>query len=94
MRTLGESQFHLVMAMLVILSVFGSQQVARALPAWRLPQVDLITFALGLVWIGRLFAFRSQRQQQQIDVLEDRLQRLQQRTEAVEDAERRRRSLP
>jgi hypothetical protein len=94
MRSLGENQFQLVMAVLVVLSLFVDQQLRRHVPSWNSPQIDLLTFALGLAWVGRFVGFRQQQQQQRLRVLEDLCERLQRRTEALEDAERRRRSLP
>jgi len=92
-RTLAERPFHLLMATLVVASLFVDQQ-AEHWPAWHMPHIGLVTFALGLVWIALFAAYRLRTLQQRIDVLEDRLERTSRRADALEDETRRRRGTP
>ncbi|MBK8096320.1 MAG: hypothetical protein IPK26_04390 [Planctomycetes bacterium] len=94
MRSLDEKQFHAVMAFLVLGSLVLDEQVKRVLPVWDAPKVTIVTFALGLVWVGLFAAYRLRTLAQAITVLHERLDRLQRRADALEDDTRRRRSLP
>lgn len=94
MRFPNDSAFHLRMAALVIGSLFLEHLATTRLPGWSSPQIGIITFVLGLAWVA-LFAFHHAKgQHERLRVLEDRLDRLLQRVEAGEDAQRARRSLP
>ena len=94
MRTLGEPGFHWLMAALVAGSLLLDQQASKALPTWSSPDVGMITFALGLVWVALAAQHRIRELERQRDVLKDRVDRLEQRTEALLDDARRRRDLP
>lgn len=94
MRSLGENQFHLLMGVLVVGSLFLDHLMRRAVATWTSPQVGLITFALGLVWVGLFAAHRARRSEERVRVAEDRVERLQQLVRALEDLERERRRLP
>ncbi len=59
MRSLGEHQFHLLMGVLVIGSLFLDRLMAKVVATWTPPQVGLITFALGMVWVGLFAAHRA-----------------------------------
>ena len=94
MRTLAERPFHLLMATLVVLSLFLDQEAEHWMPSWHMPRVGIVTFALGLVWIALVGAYRLRTLQQRIEVLEDRIERTSRRADALEDETRRRRGTP
>lgn len=94
MHALAEPRFHVLMAFLVIGSIFLDQQATRLLPSWHMPAIGLVTFALGLVWVALFAAHRIRNLQLRIEVLEDRLERTSTRTDALEDDARQRRGLP
>ena len=94
MRSLGENQFHLLMGILVIGSLFLDRLMTRMVATWTSPQVGLITFALGLVWVGLFAAHRARKTNDRVAVAEDKVDRLAQLVRALEDVERERRRLP
>ena len=94
MRTLREQQFHLLMAFLVIASMFVDQNATKVLPFWNMTTIGLVTFALGLCWVALFAAHRIRNLHERILVLEERLERTSQRAEMLEDDARRRRGLP
>ena len=94
MRTLAEPQFHMLMAFLVLLSLFVDQNATKVLPAWNMPDVGLVTFLLGLCWVALFAAHRFRNLQERIAVLEDKLERTASRTDVLEDDARSRRGLP
>lgn len=93
MRTVSENQFHVLMAVLLIVALFVEDQAPRLLPAWNVPRIGLISFALGLCWLALFAAHRFRNLQQRIDVLEERLDRTTLRTDVLEDDARRRRKV-
>lgn len=93
MRTFGENQFHLLMAGLAVGSLFLDQFAQKALPTWTMPKIGLVTFALGLCWVALFAGHRVRNLHERMRVLEDRLQRVDRRADALEDVERRRRQL-
>jgi hypothetical protein len=94
MRFPNDTAFHLRMAALVIGSLFLEHLARTKLANWSSPQIGIVTFVLGLAWVA-LFAFHhGKAQQDKLRVLEDRLERLAERVEAGEQAQRARRSLP
>lgn len=90
MRTLTETQFHTVMGVLLVGSLFLDEGARALLPTWNPPQIGLISFVLGLVWVGLFAAHRHTKAAERLLVAEDRLQRLENRLAALEDEERRR----
>ena len=94
MRTLNEPQYHALMAVLAVGSLFLDQGMERALPTWSMPKISLVTFVLGLCWLALFCAFRIRGLHDRIRVLEDRLDRLSQRADGLEDGARRRHDLP
>jgi hypothetical protein len=94
MRSLAEGQFHAVMAVLVVASLFLDQGASRVIPTWSNPKIGLVTFALGMVWVALFGAHRVRNLQQQLRVLEDRLERTAARADSLEDEARRRRGMP
>ena len=83
MRSLSEPQFHMLMALLVIGSLFLDQHVTKILPAWNMPAIGLVTFLLGMVWVTLFAAHRFRNLQERITVLEDRLDRMQREMHAI-----------
>ena len=52
MLTVGERSFHLAMTALVLASTFLDRAMQAVLPAWNPPQLGLVTFVLGLIWVA------------------------------------------
>jgi hypothetical protein len=94
MRSLTEPQFHVLMAVLVVASLLLDDQAPKLLPGWSMPQIGLVTFVLGIVWVALFAAHRFRNLQSRIEVLEDRLERTQKRADMLEDDARARRGLP
>lgn len=94
MRTLNERQFHLTMVTLVIASLILEHEASRIVPGWRMPDVGLVTFTLGLCWLALFAAHRIRNLHLRLEVLEDRLERTERRAQILEDEARARRSLP
>ena len=85
MRTLSESRFHLVMGIAVAGSLFLDRGITAILPTWNPPDVGLITLVLGLVWVGLFAAHRADECKDARRVVDDRLDRLKRRLDALED---------
>jgi hypothetical protein len=94
MRFPDDVPFHLRMAALVVASLFVEHLAARHVPNWSSPQIGVITFVLGLVWVALAAFHHAKATQQRVRVLEDRVERLQQLTDRLIEDERARRSLP
>jgi uncharacterized membrane protein len=94
MRSLGENHFHILMACLLVGSLFLDQAARNVLPTWSSPRVGVVTFALGLVWIGLFASYRQRLLHDRIKVLEDRLDRVSRKADLLEDDARRRRDVP
>jgi hypothetical protein len=94
MRFPDDVPFHLRMAALVVASLFVEHLAARHVPNWSSPQIGVITFVLGLVWVALTAFHHAKATQQRVRVLEDRVERLQQLTDRLIEDERARRSLP
>ena len=90
MRTISETQFHLVMGIAVMGSLFLNRGIMAILPTWNPPQVGLISFVLGLVWVGLFAAHRVSLGKDAQRVADDRLGRLEKRLDALEDEARQR----
>ncbi|MCA8948788.1 MAG: hypothetical protein KDE27_04755 [Planctomycetes bacterium] len=94
MRFPNDTSFHLRMAALVVMAMFVEHLAETNLPNWSSPRIGVLPFALGLAWVG-LFAWHlANLLRQRVRVLEDRLDRLTERTDNLEDERRERRSLP
>ena len=61
MRTLQENQFHLVMGLLFVGSLFVDQAARSVLPTWRPPDVSVFTLVLAMVWLGMFTHHRSEK---------------------------------
>ncbi len=94
MRFPHDTSFHLRMATLLIGALFLEHLAATRLSSWSAPQIGVIAFVLGLAWVALTGFHHGKTLEERLRVVEDRLQRLQQRTEALEDDQRTRRSLP
>ncbi len=94
MRFPNDTAFHLRMAALLIGAMFLEQLATKYLPHWSSPTIGVLAFVLGLSWVA-LAAFQHARaMQDRMRVLEDKLDRLAARADALEDERRARRSLP
>ena len=93
---LGERGFHMLMGGLLLGSTFFDRAMQALSPAWNPPQISLLTLALGLVWVALFAGYRGRNLEDQLRVLDDRLERAQQRIEAhdVELAQRRPPTIP
>lgn len=94
MRFPNDTAFHLRMAALLIASLFLEHLARTNLPHWSSPQIGVITFVLGLVWVALLALHYARAQADRLRVLEDKLDRAAARLQAFEDDTRARRSLP
>jgi len=94
MRSQNDAAFHLRMAALVVLSMFGEQLAATHLPDWSSPRIGVITFVLGMLWVG-LFAWQhGTALHDRIRTLQGQLDALTARTDALEEDRRAHRALP
>ncbi|MEO6594215.1 MAG: hypothetical protein ABIP94_05635 [Planctomycetota bacterium] len=94
MRFPNDTAFHLRMAALVIGSLFLEHLAKTRLPGWSSPQIGVVTFVLGLAWVTLAAFHHARTMQDRMRVLEDKLDRLTARADAVEEERRVRRSLP
>ena len=94
MRFPNDTAFHLRMAALVIASLFLEHLAGTRLQGWSSPQIGIVTFVLGLAWVALAAFHHARGMQDRMRVLEDKLERLAARTEAIEEERRARRSLP
>lgn len=94
MRFPNDTAFHLRMAALVIGSLFLEQLASTRLPNWSSPRIGVVTFVLGLAWVALAAFHHARTMQDKVRVLEDKLDRLAARTDAIEHDRRSRRSLP
>lgn len=92
MRTLQENQFHLLMGVLLVGSLFVDRAARAALPAWNPPEVSVYTLVLGLIWMGMFTHYRYEKLADRLKVTEARLERAERRQDFQEDDERRRRN--
>ncbi len=94
MRFPNDTNFHLRMAAVLVIAMFLDHLAAENLANWSSPRIGVLPFVLGLAWAG-LFAWHlANMLMQRIRVLEDRIERLTQRTDGLEDDRRESRSLP
>jgi hypothetical protein len=82
------------MAALVIASLFLEHLANTRLPNWSSPQIGIVTFVLGLAWVALAAFHHAKSLQTKVRSLEQRLEQLDQVTEALVEDQRRRRSLP
>ncbi len=91
MVSVGERSFHLLLGTLLVLSLLVGRYAHAWFPGWNPPQVDVITLAIGLVWVGRYAAWRGELGEETKKVADDRFTRLERRLDALEDELRARR---
>ena len=89
MRTLQENQFHLLMGLLLVGSLFVDRAARAVLPTWSPPDVSVFTLVLAVIWMGMFTHYRGERLGDRIKVLEARLERAERRLDAQEDEGRR-----
>lgn len=94
MRFPNDVTFHLRMAALLIATMFLEQLARNKLPGFDPPQIGIVTFVIGLVWVALLVMHHARAHADRLRVLEDKLDRALSRLEAFEDDQRARRSLP
>jgi hypothetical protein len=94
MRFENDKAFHLRMAALLIASLFLEQLATKHLPNWSSPQIGIVTFVLGLLWVALAGFHHARTMQNRLRVVEDRLDRLTAQADALESERRARRSLP
>jgi hypothetical protein len=90
----NDRTFHLRMAALLVGALFLEHLARTRIPGWSAPEIGVVTFVLGMAWVALTAFHHGQMQRDRITVLEDRLERLAARTDAIEDDRRARRSLP
>ncbi len=94
MRFPNDTAFHLRMAALVVGSLFLEHLAGTQLPNWSSPRIGIVTFVLGLAWVALAAFHHARTTQDRMRVLEDKLERLATRTDAIENDRRARRALP
>ncbi|MFM1874258.1 MAG: hypothetical protein RL398_3680 [Planctomycetota bacterium] len=94
MRFANDTNFHLRMAALLLGAMFLEYLAATRLHTWSAPQIGVVTFVLGLVWVAMTAFHHGRAQAEELRVLRDRVDRLSRQVEALEDDTRARRSLP
>ena len=85
MFSVGERSFHLSMLAMLIAALLLDNFIPDFLPDWRAPEVGILTFVIGLVWIGRYTAWRAELQDERTRVIEDRIARLDRLQRGLED---------
>jgi len=75
MITVGERTFHLAMTVLVLASTLLDGAMRHVLPTWNPPQLGMVTFALGLVWVALAAGYRVRKLEERLRVLDDRIER-------------------
>lgn len=94
MRFPNDTNFHLRMAALLVVSLFLEQLASTRLPHWSSPQIGVITFVLGLAWVALTAWHHAKATQERVRALEAKVERLQAHVDGLADDQRARRSLP
>lgn len=94
MRFPNDTQFHLRMATLLVAALFLEHLAATRLHTWSAPQIGVVAFVLGLVWVALTGFQHSRAQADRLRILEDRIGRLTEQVDVLTDELRTRRSLP
>lgn len=84
MITVGERSFHLAMTVLLLASTFVDRGMHALLPTWDPPQLGLVTFVLGLIWVALFAAHRLHKAEERLRVLADRMERSERKIEALD----------
>ncbi|MHC5066780.1 MAG: hypothetical protein ACYTG5_22730 [Planctomycetota bacterium] len=85
MKSLSENGFHWLMGALLLGSCFLDPLIQRGLPSWDPPLPSLVTVIIGLIWVGRFASWRLELEEESNRVLKDRVERLERKTNALED---------
>lgn len=80
-----DTRLHLVFAVLFIGSFFLDEQMSKLLPTWSDPKVGLLSYVIGIFWMGSLILDRVRELQNKNRVLEDRIDRNKNKIRALED---------
>lgn len=87
MQAIQERNFHLLMGGVFLTSLVLDPALRSVMPAWHPPEVSFVTLVVGLVWLGRYFAWQTSNNSRRIKALRDRVDELEARLEAA-DSER------
>lgn len=85
MHSVGERNFHLVMGGVFVVAVIIENALPKILPAWSPPQLGFLAFIVGLVWVGRYAAWRSELHDERDRVVDEKVERLERAQRALED---------
>ena len=85
MPAIGERNFHFVMAAAFVVAVLAENALADILPAWNPPKLGFLAFIVGLVWVGRYAAWRSELHDERDRVVAERVDRVERGLRAIED---------
>lgn len=85
MLSVGERNFHLVMGAVFVGAIVLENALPKILTAWNPPQLGFLAFIVGLVWVGRYAAWRSELHDEKDRVVDERLDRLEKLHKSLED---------
>jgi hypothetical protein len=94
MRFPNDTSFHMRMAAMLVAAMFLEQIATKHLAHWSSPSIGILTFVIGLSWVALASFHHARFLSDKMRVLEDKLDRLTARSDALEDERRARRSLP
>ena len=94
MRFPNDTAFHLRMAAIVLAALFVEQLAQKHVPFWTSPQIGVVSFAVGLMWVALAAFHHAKATQDRLRAVEARLERVQALADALADDVRSRRSLP
>ena len=60
-------------------------QLLKAMPAWRDPEIGLLSLVVALLWVVVFFMKRGSAMVDELKVLRDRVERLERKHDALED---------
>ncbi len=83
--TKTDKRLQFVFALLFIGSFFLDDQVVKILPTWSDPKVGLLSYVIGIFWMGSLILDRMRDLENKHRVLEDRIDRHKNKIRALED---------
>ncbi len=85
MTQIQERGFHLLMGALLVAACYFDRFMANSDLAWKPPEVGFVALTVGMVWIGRYAAWRSELTGERLKVMNDRIERLERKNNALED---------
>ena len=77
----GQRTFHLVMALLVMISLAVDQQ---ALSSWRAGQVSMVSLGLAMAWLARYVMDKLNHREGQAKITSNRLADLEERVDQLD----------